>query len=67
MLTERQQAAIRHFRRHQHKAPNLKGPWHGLSPEEVEADIQTADWVPNRSEWRAQGFKNLAHAQAMLG
>lgn len=64
------QAAIAHFRRHQNKAPNWvlnQLQWQGLSPEDREADILTADWVPNRAAWRAQGFRNQAHAQEVLG
>lgn len=62
--------AVHHFRRHMHKAPNWvanQGVWEGLTIGEVKKDIQSADWVPNRASWRAQGFKNLAHAQAVLG
>lgn len=63
--------AIRHFKAHSHKAPNwqrnIKGPWLGLPLNERLADIETADWVPNRAAWRARGFRNQAHAQAVLG
>jgi hypothetical protein len=71
MITERQRAALRHFRRYQGHAPNWVknklGPWFGLNAEDREADILTANWVPNRAEWRAQGFKNYRHAQEVLG
>lgn len=71
MITEHQRLAVVHFRRHQHKTPhsvlNIAGPWAGLSPEDKEADILTADWVPNRAQWRDQGFKNYAHAASVLG
>lgn len=63
-------AAVRHFRRHMHQAPNWvlnQLQWQGLSPEEREADILTADWVPNRAAWRAQGFRSWVHAQEVLG
>lgn len=63
-------AAVAHFRRHMHKAPNWvlnQLQWQGLSPKEREADIRTADWVPNRAAWRARGFRNSTHAQEVLG
>lgn len=63
--------AVAHFRRHMNKAPNvennLREPWHGLSAEERAEDILSADWVPNRAMWRAQGFRNKAHAEEVLG
>jgi len=59
-------SAIRHFRKHMDKAPNnvlnRAFPWKGLTKEEREADIQTAEFVPNRAMWRAKGFMSKAHA-----
>jgi len=64
-------AAVAHFRRHMERHPNSTlnrmGPWVGLGKEEREADIRTADWVPNRAMWRAQGFRNGTHALEVLG
>lgn len=70
MIDERQALAIQHFRRHMHKAPNwaanLKGPWQGLSDEEKAEDILTADWVPNRRDWRSRGLRGRQHALEVL-
>lgn len=70
MIDARQQAAVRHFNRHWDKAPNyeanLKGPWKGLSFEEIEEDVLTADWVPNRADWRAKGLRGRRHALEVL-
>jgi hypothetical protein len=64
------QAAVAHFRRHMRKFPNWvanQKVWDGLTVGEVKEDIETADWVPNRASWRRRGFRNQAHAQAVLG
>ncbi len=59
-------AAVAHFNRHMDAKALLQGPWAGLTRDEVKADVQTADWVPNRASWRAQGFRNRAHAEAVI-
>jgi hypothetical protein len=62
-------AAVRHFRKYMNKAPNwvlnLAFPWKGLTQEEREADIKTAEFVPNRAMWRAQGFRSTTEALAL--
>ncbi len=61
------EGAIRHFTRFMDPVTLTKGPWAGLTRDEIRADVQTANWAPNRAMWRAQGFRNYAHAQAVLG
>lgn len=64
-------SAVSHFRKYMDRAPNnvlnRAFPWKGLTKGEREADILTAEFVPNRAMWRARGFRNLAHAQSVLG
>lgn len=60
--------AVCHFNRYSRSSrdENFKGPWADLSSEEIEADVLTADWVPNRAMWRSKGLKGRRHALEVL-